>query len=160
MPKQSRASRGAPRSLAFLLSAAVRCFARLLENARLKPRVPGRVHATEVIQAVGCSHQRVDFALASFKLSQIVQPGHDGRNSFLNQRNQLLAVHVLRLSSCRERGRCILLGFLVPSDYFVSQHSLQDAVHLKGGERALPSRDSAPEKYVTNGSTNTAPGDL
>lgn len=70
------------------------------ESFESQPGVPGGVHPAEVVQAVGSCHQGVDFAFPSLKLGQVVEPSHDGSDSFLNQRNQLLAVHVLGLPSC------------------------------------------------------------
>lgn len=63
-----------------------------------EPGVPRRVHATQVVQAVGCSHQRVDLALPALELGQVVEAGHDGGDRLLDQRHQLLGVHVLRLA--------------------------------------------------------------
>lgn len=46
--------------------------------------MPGRVHATEVVQAVGSGHQGVHLALPTIELGQVVQAGHDGSDGFLN----------------------------------------------------------------------------
>lgn len=79
--------------------------------ASSQPRVPGGVHATQVVQAVGGGHQRVHFALPAFKLGQVVQAGHDGGDRLLHQGDQLLAVHVLGLPRSRERRGGVLLRF-------------------------------------------------
>lgn len=97
-----------------------------------KPGVPGRVHPAQVVQAIGCSHQGVDFALSALKLSQVVEAGHDGRDGLLDQRHQLLGVHVLWLAGRGQRHGRVLLGFLVPGDDLVAEHRLQDAVDLPG----------------------------
>lgn len=97
--------------------------------------MPGRVHPTQVVQAVGRSHQGVDFALSALKLSQVVEAGHDGRHGLLDQRHQLLGVHVLRLAGRGQRHGRVLLGLLVPGDDLIAEHRLQDAVHLPGTTR-------------------------
>lgn len=47
--------------------------------------MPGRVHAAQVVQTVGCSHQGVDFTLSTLKLGQVVEAGHDGCDGLLDQ---------------------------------------------------------------------------
>lgn len=95
-----------------------------------EPGVPGRVHATQVVQAVRSSHQGVYLTLPAFKLSQVVEAGHDGRDGLLDQWDQLLGVHVLRLACRGQRHGCVLLGLLVPGDDLVPEDGLQDAIHL------------------------------
>lgn len=102
----------------------------------LEPRMPRGVHAAQIVQAVRRGHQSVDFTLASLELSQVVQAGHDGGDGLLDQRHQLLGVHVFRLAGRGQRHRRVLLGFLVPSDDFVAQDGLQDAVHLAESEES------------------------
>lgn len=97
-----------------------------------EPGVPGGVHATQVVQAVGRGHQGVDFALSALKLSQVVEAGHDGRDGLLDQRHQLLGVHVLWLAGRGQRHGRVLLGLLVPGDDLVAEDRLQDAVDLPG----------------------------
>lgn len=70
---------------------------RALGAVASQPGVPGRVHAAQVVQAICSSHQGVHFALPTFELGEVVQAGHDGGDSFLNQGHQLLAVHVFWL---------------------------------------------------------------
>lgn len=93
--------------------------------------MPSRVHAAQVVQAVGRRHQGVDFALSTLKLSQVVEAGHDGRDGLLDQRHQLLGVHVLWLAGRGQRHGRVLLGLLVPGDDLVTEDRLQDAVHLQ-----------------------------
>ena len=71
-----------------------------IANFKLQPGVPGRIHPAEIIQAICSCYQRVHFAFSSFKLSKIMKSSHDSSDGFLNERNQLLAVHVFRLSGC------------------------------------------------------------
>lgn len=92
--------------------------------------MPGRVHAAQVVQTVGCSNQSVDFTLSTLELRQVVEAGHDGRDSLLDQRYQLLGVHVLWLASWGQGHGRVLLGFLVPGNNFIPQDGLQDAIHL------------------------------
>lgn len=92
--------------------------------------MPGRVHAAQVVQTVGCSNQSVDFTLSALELGQVVEAGHDGCDGLLDQRYQLLGVHVLWLAGWGQGHGRVLLGFLVPGNNFIPQHSLQDAVHL------------------------------
>lgn len=101
-----------------------------LGKAVSQPGVPGGVHAAQVVQTVGSGHQGVHFALPTLKLGKVVQTGHDGGDSFLNQGHQLLAVHVLWLPSGRERRGGVLLSFFVPSNDLVPKHSFQDTIHL------------------------------
>lgn len=98
--------------------------------ASSKPGVPGRVHAAQVVQTVGCGHQGVDFAFSTLKLGQVVEASHDGCDGFLNQGHQLLGVHILWLSSWGQGHGRVLLGFLVPGNNFIPQDCLQDAIHL------------------------------
>lgn len=95
-----------------------------------EPRVPRRVHATQIVQTVRCSHQSVDLTLPSLELSQIVEAGDNGRYRLLYQGHQLLGVHVLWLSGWRQGDGSVLLGFLVPCYDLVTKHSLQDSIHL------------------------------
>lgn len=74
--------------------------AQTMETFKSQPGVPGGIHPAEVVQAVCSCYQSVDFALPSLKLSEVVKARHDGSHGFLNQGNQLLAVHVLGLPSC------------------------------------------------------------
>lgn len=106
--------------------------ARLWLRGPSEPGVPGGVHATQVVQAVGRGHQGVDFALSALKLSQVVEAGHDGRDGLLDQRHQLLGVHVLWLAGRGQRHGRVLLGLLVPGDDLVAEDRLQDAVDLPG----------------------------
>lgn len=117
--------------------------ARLWLRGPSEPRVPGGVHATQVVQAVGRGHQGVDFALSALKLSQVVEAGHDGRDGLLDQRHQLLGVHVLWLAGRGQRHGRVLLGLLVPGDDLVSEDRLQDAVNLPG------TRDPLKTLYLT-----------
>lgn len=50
-----------------------------------EPGVPSRVHATQIVQAVCCSHQGVDLTLSTLKLSQVMKAGHDGCDGLLDQ---------------------------------------------------------------------------
>ena len=100
-----------------------------------EPGVPGGVHATEVVQAVGGRHQGVDLALPALELGQVVEAGHDGRDGLLDQDHQLLGVHVLGLAGGGQGHGRVLLGLLVPRDDLVPEHRLQDAVHLLGTKR-------------------------
>lgn len=97
-----------------------------------EPGVPSWVHPTQVVQAVGRSHQGVDFALSALKLSEVVEAGHDGCDGLLDQRHQLLGVHVLGLAGRGQRHGRVLLGLLVPGDDLIAEHRLQDAVDLPG----------------------------
>lgn len=99
--------------------------------------MPGRIHAAQIIQTICSSYKGVDFALSSFKLSKIMEPCHDSRHSFLNQWNQLLAVHVFRLPSRWERRGGILLCLLVPSNDFIPKHCFQNAINLRQTKRKL-----------------------
>lgn len=112
--------------------------------------MPGRVHATQVVQAVGSSHQGVHLALPTVELGQVVQAGHDGSDSFLNQGDQLLAVHVLRLPGGRQGRGSVLLGLFVPSNDLIPEHSFQNAIHLcKGeGEELSPTRGDSGSLMV------------
>lgn len=92
--------------------------------------MPCRVHAAQVVQTVGCSHQSVDFTLSTLELRQVVEAGHDGCDGLLDQRYQLLGVHVLRLAGWGQGHGRVLLGFLVPGNNFIPQDGLQDAIHL------------------------------
>lgn len=78
---RSRYGAQAERSSAAGGHGARRCF---MFQASSQPRVPGGVHAAQVVQAVGGGHQRVHFALPAFELGQVVQAGHDGRDRFLH----------------------------------------------------------------------------
>lgn len=104
----------------------------VLSGGPSEPGVPGRVHPTQVVKAIGCSHQGVDFALPALELSQIVEAGHDGCDGLLDQRHELLRVHVLWLAGRGQGHGRVLLGLLVPGDDLVAEHRLQDAVDLPG----------------------------
>lgn len=98
---------------------------------RSKPGVPGRVHAAQIVQAVGCSHQGVDLTLPALELSQVMEAGHDGRDGLLHQRDQLLGVHVLWLSGGGQRDGRVLLRLLMPRDDLIAEDCFQDAIHLQ-----------------------------
>lgn len=86
--------------------------------------MPCRVHAAQIVQAVCCSHQRVDFTLSALELSQVMEAGHDGRDGLLDQRDQLLGVHVLWLAGRGQRHGRVLLGLLVPGDDLIAKDCL------------------------------------
>lgn len=104
----------------------------LLQIMASEPGVPGRVHSAQVVQTVRCSHQGVDFTLPALKLGQVVEAGHDGCDGLLDQRHQLLGVHVLRLAGWGQGHGRVLLGFLVPGNNLIPQNCLEDAIHLSG----------------------------
>lgn len=109
--------------------------------ASSKPGVPGRVHAAQVVQTVGCGHQGVHFAFSTLKLGQVVEASHDGCDGFLDQGHQLLGVHILWLSSWGQGHGRVLLGFLVPGDDLIPQDCLQYAIHLSEmGDRGQHSK--------------------
>lgn len=92
--------------------------------------MPGWIHATQIVKAVCCSHQSVDLTLASLELSQVMEASHDGRDGLLDQRDQLLGVHVLWLPGWGQGNGRVLLGLFVPRDDLITKDGLQDSIHL------------------------------
>lgn len=67
------------------------------EIVPLQPRVPGGVHAAEVVVAVGGGDERGHLAVGPVELRQGVQPVHDHRDSLVHHVDDGLVVHLQRL---------------------------------------------------------------